>query len=498
MVKKESDSGSYKSILKATSTFGGVQVFNIFLNLIRNKLVAVIIGATGMGINSLFNSSLSMVTTFSGLGLNISAVRNISESHASGDILTLNRTVAVFKTLLKYCSILGAALLVVLSPFLSKHTFGSYDYTYSFILLSSVLVFRLLSQGNNSLLQGTRKLGYMAKSSVIGSIVSLFLSIPLYYFFGIKGIVPALIITSLGIYLVSRYFSRKIKIKKPKLKTSEIISSGGEMTKLGLAMVASQLLGQTSVYLLNTFISNKGGLSDVGYYHAAMSLTNQSITLVFASMSADYFPRLVAVSNDSQRLSKTVNQQGEILILIAFPILMLVIIFSKLLILMLLSSEFNVISNIVKIISFGMLFKVMSYSIGYISFAKGDRKTFLILEGIYSNISQLFFNVIGYSLGGLKGLAISFVFIFASYFIIISIVSYKKYQYKISKKYFKLLLPVIILSILALFVSFISHQLIMYIMGSLLILISFCLSYIELNKRVDIKSIVIGVKNRFK
>jgi len=39
---------SYKQIVKATSLFGGVQVFNIIISIIRSKFIAVLLGPTGM------------------------------------------------------------------------------------------------------------------------------------------------------------------------------------------------------------------------------------------------------------------------------------------------------------------------------------------------------------------------------------------------------------------------------------------------------------------
>jgi len=481
---------SYRQIMKATSTFGGVQVFQILTNLIKGKLVAILLGASGMGMTALFNTSLSMVTTISGLGLNTSAVRDISQSFESGDIDKLSRTVNIFRTWLKYCSVFGTILLCLVSPFLSRYTFGNYNYTLSFVLLSLMLVATLLTQGNTSILQGTRQLGYTAKSTLFGSIISLVLTIPFYYFFGLKGIVPALIVSSIGTFLVSRHFVKKTTITKQIVDRSIVRDTGKEMAKLGIAMVAAQLVGQVCVYFVNTYISKRGGLPDLGYFQAAMSMTSQAVTLIFAAMGADFYPRLVAVCNDKIKMSETVNQQGEILLLIAFPLLTCFMIFSPILIYLLLSPQFYIITNIIRLIAFGMLFKVISYSIGYISLAKGDRKIFLILEGGVGNFLQLTFNILGYTIAGLKGLAVSFVFTFIIYCIVVSFVAYNRYDFKISKSYIKILIPAVSLFSLTLLISFIPNQTLMYCIGSLFIFISFYFSFKELNKRIDLKSIL--------
>ena len=49
---------SYRQILKATSLFGGVQVFSIIISVIRSKAIAVWLGPLGVGIIGLLTNSL--------------------------------------------------------------------------------------------------------------------------------------------------------------------------------------------------------------------------------------------------------------------------------------------------------------------------------------------------------------------------------------------------------------------------------------------------------
>ena len=69
---------SYSHILKYTGLFGGVQVLGILVGLVRNKLVALILGPMGMGLLALFSSTIKLVGDSTNLGLSISAVRNMS------------------------------------------------------------------------------------------------------------------------------------------------------------------------------------------------------------------------------------------------------------------------------------------------------------------------------------------------------------------------------------------------------------------------------------
>ena len=71
---------SYLQIFKATSLLGGIQVFNIFTSIIRSKIIAMLLGPTGIGISELFTSTTSLVGSLTNFGLGTSAVRNISEA----------------------------------------------------------------------------------------------------------------------------------------------------------------------------------------------------------------------------------------------------------------------------------------------------------------------------------------------------------------------------------------------------------------------------------
>ncbi len=66
---------SYKSIIKGTSIFGGVQILNILISLVRGKFVAMLLGPEGMGISALFTNSANSIQRLASLGLNLAIVK---------------------------------------------------------------------------------------------------------------------------------------------------------------------------------------------------------------------------------------------------------------------------------------------------------------------------------------------------------------------------------------------------------------------------------------
>ena len=119
-MKKTNHSDSYSHVLKYTGLFGGVQGINILVGIVRNKLVATILGPAGMGLISLFNSTINLLSNATNLGISMSAVKNISEAWDRGDKTALNRIVSMVRAWSLLTALAGFLLCIVLSHLLSQ------------------------------------------------------------------------------------------------------------------------------------------------------------------------------------------------------------------------------------------------------------------------------------------------------------------------------------------------------------------------------------------
>lgn len=482
---------TYKDTFKNTIAFGGFQVFSILISVIRGKLIAVLLGPVGIGINNLFMSSLTMLTTFTGFGLDLSAVRAISESNENS-----SKIVKITKRLFLYTGILGLLLTLFLSYFLSKWTFATTSYTMSFALLSIYMLFTAINRGQQTIMRGLRKVKVLIYSGLISSLIGLFISIPLYYFLGKDGIVPAIILTSIAVVIVTSFYTKTFTNSNVKVSIEEIRSSGREMVKLGMMMVVASLLGLITKYLINISIGRIGDIADVGLYAAAIGISSQYIGFILNSLSADFFPRLVKVHGDSNEISKVVNEQTEIIVLLATPLLIILLITAPLLISLLLSKEFLPIVDFIRFIAIGSFFQMISFCMGYISFAKNDKKTYLILEGVLSNVFQLIITVGCYYFYGLKGLGYAFCTIYVLYSFIIYFFVRNKYGYKRNKETSELIAFSLLFLLAAFFaVLYIESALYKYLLTSIIFSLCFTYNYSVLNKRFDIITLI---KHKFR
>ena len=80
--KKEN---SYSHILKYTGLFGSVQGLGILVGVLRNKFTALFLGPSGMGLLSLFSSTISVLSSACNFGIPTSGVKFISEKEDAAD-----------------------------------------------------------------------------------------------------------------------------------------------------------------------------------------------------------------------------------------------------------------------------------------------------------------------------------------------------------------------------------------------------------------------------
>jgi O-antigen/teichoic acid export membrane protein len=488
---------SYKSIFKATSIFGGVQVFNIMVTLIRSKALAILIGTAGMGLNGLFMSGLNLIKTISSLGISESAVRDISKAHSTGDTVHIGKTFTVFKRWIWITAALGVAITILFSPLLSKISFGSTDKTMSFILLSVTFLFGALSGGIYTFLRGTRQIKYLAQANIIGAIAGLVVALPVFYFYGIEGVVPAIILTALGNYLVSLYFRSKVKYTKATISWSETFNLGKPMVQLGLSLTLINLMTTAIAFALNAFISKTGNLSDLGLYNAGQAIVEGYVGMVFTAMATDYFPRLSGVIGDEKKWKQLVNEQAELVIIILSIVLVLLISTTPILIRILLSKEFLASQDFILWAVLSIPLKGLVWVTGFVMLAKGHNRLFLIVE-VVTSIILLGLNLLFYHFYGLSGLGISIIVSYFIFTIIMMAALKAKYAFDFSN-------DVIILTLKGLFALSLCLASIKYLgypnayyAEAVIVLITISYSLYELNKRVNLKGILIYIKDKIK
>ena len=475
--------------MKATSIFGGVQVINIVISIARSKILAILLGPTGIGVLGLIMSTTKLISSLTNFGLGISAVKEIAVAFELTDKKQLSKTIVIVKRWFWYTGLFGAILTLILSSFLSELTFGNKDYTIAFVWLSITLLLNQLTSGSFVFLQGLRKLKYLAKANVVGAALGLLASIPVYYYLGVEGIVPAMIITSVLGFLVAYYFTRKVHTKPIDVTFKETKKKGKGMLAMGFMLSISGIMVLGVSYVIRIFINNNGGVEDVGLYNAGIAIISTYVGLLFTAMETDYFPRLSAIIHDNKKAIELINQQAEIAILILAPVLIIFIVFVEWIITILYSAEFTPIKEMIYWAAIGMFFKVAAWVVAFFFIAKGASKLFFWNE-LVTNVYTLILNLAGYYFWGLMGLGLSYLISYGLYLLQIYVITRKIYTFSFSTSIVKIFLLQFSMGLVCLMVAKLFTSTWSYGIGTLIILISTYYSFKELDKRLHIKDLI--------
>lgn len=425
-MSKEEQTDSYSHILKYTGLFGGVQGLGILVGIIRNKFVAVLLGPQGMGLVSLFNSTIKLVCDSTNFGISMSAVKRISEDFDSGDTKSVQHAVHIVRYWSFITALLGTFLCIVLSPALSRFTFSWNGHTLHFICLAPIVGMTAITGGELAILKGVRQLKHLASITVYNILAALFISVPIYYFFGQKGIVPSLVLMALAqmlLTIASSYRLYPLHFNHEK----GLFRDGISMIKLGTAFVVAGLFGSGSDFLIRSYMNNVTGIETVGLYNAAVMMTMTYVGMVFSAMETDYFPRLSGVSHLGLTFNTTVNRQIEVMILLAAPLLVAFMVALPILLPLLYSGKFKPALGMMQIVVFAMYFRALKLPVEYIPLAKGDSKSYMLLE-IIDDIAIFLLVVFFFERYGLRGAGVGILL--AALFDFVLVFAYARWKYK--------------------------------------------------------------------
>ncbi len=483
-MKKTVKSGSYAHVLKYTGLFGGVQGINILVGLIRNKLVAIILGPAGMGLISIFNSTINLISNSTNLGISMSAVKNISEAYDSGNEGELSRNVKVVRSWSLLTALMGMLLCMIISPWLSDWTIGWGDHTWHFFFLSPVVALMAVTGGEAAILKGLRQLKPLATVSVYNVLAALIISVPLYFFFGEAAIVPSLVLMALAQMLLTIGYSYKVMPVNLSLDRRQL-HDGMNMVWLGIAFVLAGILGSGADFVIRSFLSNSSSLETVGLYSAGYMMTMTYAGMVFSAMETDFFPRLSASHALDTTSATIVNRQIEVSFLLISPLLVFFTIALPVLMPLLYSGKFTPVVGMMQVTVFAMYLRAIKLPMAYLPLAKGDSKSYLVLEAVY-DILLVIAVIWAFKWWGLLGCGIAITVVGFFDFLLILVYTRYKYGYRMScsvRTYAAIQLP---FGVLAYLVTFVSNPWVYWTVGLLLGCISMAVSVYILRKKTSL------------
>lgn len=483
---QQKDRSRYRNSFAATVLFSGVQIFQIIISIVKSKCVALFIGPVGMGMQSLFRSTTDTISAATNLGLNTSSVKTIAAANREGDKITIAKNITALRRLLWITGLVGLLICAALAPVWSQTSFGSSNYIWSFVIISVIILLDQLNKGELALLQGMQQKRQLAKANVIGQSLNAIITIPLYFFFGVKAIVAAFVIGSFITLAITRYYSAKLNIVKITMTWRDTFTYGKEMIKLGFFLSLQFLMSTVIVWIICNYVSNTGGVDEVGLYNAGTSIVSTYIGLVFSAIATDYFPRLAA-TNSNDEMGDAVTTQAELTILLLAPLIVAFIVFCKPVIILLYSNKFLPVEHMMYWAIGAVLLQAMGWALSYTLLAKAKPSYFFYNE-LFSAAWGLPIRILCYKFWGLTGFGMATMICYGLYLVQVLIVTKKlfglSYNWEIWKLFILLHVPVVLTVIIK--VAFPENY--GYGLGSIILIALSIFVFKVLDRKMDLKA----------
>ena len=471
MVSK--DESSYGHVLKYVGIFGGVQGLSILVGLVRNKVVAHFLGPDGMGLVSLFNSTINFISQSTNLGISFSAVKHVSELFDSGDEALIQHFIKVVRAWSLLTALIGMLVCIVAGP-LMNHTFSWGDHTLHFILLAPAVGLMALTGGETAILKGCRRLKALALIQVVNVFVALVLAVAVFSTFGQSGIVPVIVLMAFVMMLTTIWYS--YKLFPLRLHGCQgVLGEGMGMVRLGGAFVLAGILGSGAEILIRSYLNKVGNLDAVGLYNAGLMIAVTYSGMVFSAMETDYFPRLSAVGNDKKQMCDMVNRQIEVSLLIASPLLALLIVFMPVVIPLMFRQDFIPVIAMAQVAVLSMYFKAISLPMAYLQLAKANSIGYLVLEGVFDAMMVLFV-MVGFHYWGLVGTGVALSLAYLANVVMVYAYVYVKYGYRLSLAVVQVMAIQVPLGIAVYFTTWLDKAWLAWGIGILLAFVSMAVS----------------------
>ncbi len=478
------------SILKSTSALGINQAFVLVIGMIKTKIIALLLGASGFGYFSLFSNITNLFVSYSNLGLQTGGVRNLAICDDKHKIAV---TVKVLCIALLTTSLIATVIMCAFSRIISNSLFGTPEHYLEIIIISPVVLFTGLNNFQLAVLNGMHKIKYLVLSKMCASFLSAIATVVIIYMGGRKVLSIAFACASLILYLSGLPFVRRLKIRNVKITMADFICVFKSLISVGGGVYLSGLVYTLMAYISTVYINRTLGSSALGIYSSCWHIANLYVYMILSAIGVDFLPRItrmIKLNHDRTAVQQCLNEQIALGSFLFLPAGIFIFIFAPLILPLLYAENFASGASILRWQTLGVFMRVIAFPLGHLLIAYSKSLLYFFLQTGFYLLEFLFLTIV-IKYKGFGGLGINYPIAYFMYMLVLGISSVVTVGFRPNKKTLIAMLATVLFSSLAVFVIFIMESYWQIICGVLLSLsCGLCsLAYIIKVTRGDIASL---------
>jgi PST family polysaccharide transporter len=367
---------SYRRILFATSAVGGASVVNILFGLVRMKVAALVLGASGVGLIGLLQSLIGTGAAIGGLGIAQSATRQVAAERASGNEASARRALFLATALL---AVTAAGLIWLLRHPIALLLLDDPQSAGAIGWMGLAIGFSIVAASQTALLAGMGQVGDVARVSILTAFLSTFAALGFLLVLREQAIIPYLLAVPVASVLAGWLYSRRLP--RPVARTpGGLQEQWRNLFGLGAAIMAAGVIASVAQLAVRSLLAQRLGLDDLGLFQAASLISITYLGFVMSAMGADFYPRLSALAPGSPEANRLVNDQTEIALLLGGPAILAMMGLAEWLLGLLYAREFAGAAELLRWQMLGDVLRIASWPLGFALLAAGRGKAYVMLE----------------------------------------------------------------------------------------------------------------------
>lgn len=372
----------FARILRASALMGGASVVVLLAGFVRAKVLAVVLGASGVGLIGLFHAFSGNLSSLAGWGLATAGVRTVA---AAAPAERAAKMAAVRRAGL----LLGAAglllALLVVQP-AEAWAFPVEQRLTDLLVVAGAVPCLVVAGASAAMLQAAGEVAVLARLQMIAAAAGLALGLPAIWCWGEPGIAFSVLFAALATAVC--LWHRAARVCPEAATTAVRPGDLAELLRLGAALMVADWLAQLSAYLVRLYVIRAEGLEAAGYYQAAYALAGTLPGFVFAAMAADFFPRVSAAEGESEALA-LVENQVLVALLLGVPLLGALLCLGPWSLRWLYSAAFDPAQPLLVWMTWGVFLRLFTWPLGFWLLARASASQVIVVEIIAAGAMTL-------------------------------------------------------------------------------------------------------------
>jgi PST family polysaccharide transporter len=357
------------------------------INLVRVKIVAVLLLPAGVGITAQATNLLNTLTVLLFLGLGPGVAKFLAAHQAEGDDDAAARVVTTSAAALLLSSVVGFVLGILLAQPLAAWAFEDASLTILVLISLAGVPFAVFYNLGRAFLQGHKEVRAIAIANVGSAALSFATVIPLVRIWGVTGAVVNISLT----WALNAGFYWYFWIRKGGGRLFQRAAFDWavlrELVRYGAASLAVGAAASFALLAVRRLIITELGADANGLYQAVYGLSIQYMTLVTGAMATYSFAQLSGIASRMaegperrEELHREINNNVRLVLLVIVPVLAAVALLRNLGLIVFYSPEFLPAAPLFPLQALGDLFMACAWAFGLALLPLGRVAAWLLIN----------------------------------------------------------------------------------------------------------------------